>query len=176
VNYKRAGAVLGIVLALILAVLVRALPAQASPTQDGQNKTAIMKGATTLPDRSNRDSGAPFPVPVHGRGVWWLAGSLGLLVGLTITTIAVADAPPPINSYAAQVAVLDADASPTLVPHGLPFTPTKILSNVMVAGAATAVTAVTVDATNISISHATGATTGFTIYVQCARPTTNNAP
>lgn len=108
------------------------------------------------------------------------------LVGLTIASVVPPNAPLPVNSYGAHVIIADGDASPAVVPIGAALQAKigatnplllKYKLTPLVIGAGTAGLSVVYDgAGNLDITHATGGTTGCTVYVEVAIPTTNNAP
>jgi hypothetical protein len=128
----------------------------------------------------------------HSALPWLLAfGLLG--VGLTITPVLVPLQPVPGRSYAANVAILTSDASPSVLAlpavfaaylanyggPGVPATNAQLKFNITPIALGSAVTVFTASydgAGNLDISHATGANTSATLYVSVSVPSTNNAP
>jgi hypothetical protein len=138
-----------------------------------------------------------FLIPAHHISLAHvLAGGTVLLFGTTATITAVRapnQAPPP-NSYGANLLIADGDDSPVVI--ALPTALAARLANYngvatpatnnqlkftltpIVVGAATAGLAVSYNGNtgNLEVKHAKGATTGSTLYVEVAIPTTNNMP
>jgi hypothetical protein len=135
---------------------------------------------------------ASAPRGKHSALPWLLAfGLLG--VGLTITPVLVPLQPVPGRSYAANVAILTSDASPSVLAlpavfaaylanyggPGVPATNAQLKFNITPIALGSAVTVFTASydgAGNLDISHATGANTSATLYVSVSVPSTNNAP
>ena len=133
------------------------------------------------------------PKPKHGKtDVLLLLGLIScavpFLFGLTITQVRPPNEQLPVESYAANVAILTSDASPSVVPlpaalialftaMGLSAQQLKYTLTPLAVGSATAGLSVVYDGTaNLDITHATGANTATTLYVEVAAPTTNNMP